>query len=301
MKLSGKLLNPVARRLRTHPQLGRMALRCLPDHRRVIEVKAIGPLAIRNRRHRAYWLRGPTWHERFPLGALRACITPDDVVWDIGSNIGMYARFEVQAFGASHVCAFEPMSENLALLRENIERGGIAGRVTIVPVAVGDRDARMQLQIDDVQSATAVLDAVAPGRASQGRSNLGLPPKTEEVQVRTIDSLIAEGVLPEPTIVKIDVEGAEQLVLEGAREFLEQGQTLYLIELHGIEPGRAVGRHLLDLGYTLRGRVRENVDPSQYVPVTQGLLDGLQGRNDLQFIVASRDPSRVPEAVPLFE
>ncbi|MFI4916629.1 MAG: FkbM family methyltransferase [Phycisphaerales bacterium JB060] len=298
--MGGRLLNPAAKQLRTHPRLGLLALRCIPDHQRQIEVKPIGPLAIRNRRHRGYWLRDPIDHEKFPLGVLRQCVRPSDVVWDIGANIGMYSRFEVQAFGAAHVCAFEPMQENLSLLRENIRLGGISDRVTVVPIALGDQNTQMQLQIDDVQSATAVLDVVTHGRPSEGRANVGLPPRTEEVEVRTLDSMIEQGELPEPTLLKIDVEGAEALVLRGAERYLERDDTLLLIELHGIEPGRAVGRQLLDRGYTVRGRVRREVDPSQYVPVTDLLLDSLARHYDLQFIVASRDPARVPDSVDLF-
>lgn len=300
MGLGGDILRPVAKRLRSHPQLGLFALRCIPDHKRLIEVKPIGSLAIQNRRHRGYWLRDPIDHEQFPLGVLRQCVRESDIVWDVGANIGMYSRFEIQAFGASHVCAFEPMQDNLQLLRQNVELGGITDRVTIVPVALGDRDTRMNLQVDDMQSATAVLDVVTGGKPSEGRANVGLPPKTEVVQVRSLDSVLAEGELPEPTILKIDVEGAEALVLRGAEAFLKRTDALLMVELHGIEPGRDVGRYLANLGYTMRGRVRADVHPSQYVPVDDALLDGLTRHYDLQFIVASQDPARVPESVELF-
>jgi FkbM family methyltransferase len=298
--LGGHILRPVARRLRSHPQLGLLALRCIPDHQRLIEVKPIGSLAIRNRRHRGYWLRDPLDHEQFPLGLLRQCVRESDVIWDVGANIGMYSRFEIQAFGASHVCAFEPMQGNLSLLRRNIELGGIADRVTIVPIALGDQDMRMKLQVDDMQSATAVLDVVTGGKPSEGRANVGLPPKTEEVQVRRLDSLLAEGNLPEPTILKVDVEGAEVLVLRGAEAFLKRSDALLMVELHGIDPGRDVARYLMELGYTMRGRVRAEIDSSGYVPVDEALLGRLTRHYDLQFIVACRDPARVPEGVELF-
>jgi len=298
---SGRMLSPFARYLRLSPRAGLFALRCIPDWKRTIVLNGIGPMTIRNRRHRAYWLRDPLTHERFAFGLLKQAVTGEDVVWDIGSNIGMYVRYETQVFGAKHVVAFEPMAENLEMLKLNIARGGIENRVTVLPLALGDQDGSTTLQIDDMQSGTAVLDKVTGGRPSQGRANLGLPARTEQIELRTMDSLLSEQSLPEPTIMKIDVEGAERLVLDGASGFLERNDPLLLIELHGIEPARAVGEFLFKREYTVYGKVKPEIDPSGYTRVDDQLLAGLKRHYDLHFIVACRDPDRVPASVELYQ
>ena len=294
MRVARTVLSPIAARLRVHPMLGRLALGMLPDWGRTIEIAPIGPFRIRLRRHRSYWLRDPLTNERFPLFVLQHWITPNDVVWDVGSNIGLYVRFEVQAFGAGRVIAFEPMSENRHMLERNIQLGGIGDRVTLLPYAVSDHEGAEELQIDDIQSGTAVLDSVAQGVASEGRAAVGLRPKTERVETRTVDQLVAESVAPPPTIMKIDVEGSELHVLSGARATLIDHTVRLQIELHGVEVGRNVVAFLRELGFHVRAKVATHIDPTGYAKADQALLDRLENKYDMHHIVASTCADDLP-------
>lgn len=255
---------------------------------------------IRMRRHRAYWLRDPLTHERFPLGALAHLISPGDVVWDVGANIGMYVRFEADVFGAGRVIAFEPMSENRQILAENVKLSRSPAKVTIVPFALSDSDGAAELQIDDAQSGTAALSSVTQGEASAGRVALGLPPKTEQIETRTVDSMIRESQLPIPNVMKIDVEGAETKVLQGAASLLETHHVKLLIELHGVERGQEVGHLLLDKGYRLWGKVSPRLNASCYASVDRALLNKLELRYDLHFLIASKQAADLPSQIVPF-
>ena len=156
-------------------------------------------------------------------------------MWDVGGNIGLYARWLAMHLAAHHVYTFEPMSENLCELDYNIRNSGVVDRITIVPWALSDVDGDVEFQIDDIQSASGTIGAVSGGGASAGRLALGLPPKTEKVRSRTIDSIIETGELPSPNVLKIDVEGAERMVLEGGKNFLASAMPRLVIETHGLE------------------------------------------------------------------
>src|SRR6476660_10382098 len=89
--------------LRRNKTLGRIALKCLPDWHRNIDIPGIGKLRIRLRRNRSLWIRHAFTHEWYPLSILKGFVGPTDVVWDVGANIGLYSRILVQRLNARHV------------------------------------------------------------------------------------------------------------------------------------------------------------------------------------------------------
>lgn len=322
-------MNPVqkvAAWLRTQKTLGRWALRAIPDTRRTIQIDPIGAFVIRLRRNRSFWLRHPLTHEGMVLGSLRRLIRPGDCVYDIGANIGLYARFMTH-FGAGRVVAFEPMSENRPLLLENCRRGGIEDRVTVLPFALADADGQERFQIDRVTTGSAALDRVTAGHASESHEQYGVSPETELVEVRRLDTLLRERPdLPPPRVLKIDIEGAETLCLRGADETLARHGPRMVIELHapigagaGAREGAATGGEstpdtggdpdevrrevftALDThGYYVYGYTFADPAQRRWQRITPAVLDELGGLFDLHHVVASRDESEVREAVELF-
>lgn len=292
-----RLLRPLAYRLRTRPWLGRIALRLLPNVAVKTWIPEIGPLMIRLRQHRYYWLRDPLVTEREPFAMLRAMARPGDMVYDVGANIGLYTRL-LAGLGAGQIIAFEPVASNITLYRRNVALGGLDERVRCLPLALSDRDEEEEFQLDDMQSTSGTLDRVTGGAASEGRRNLGLAPKTERVVCRTIDSLVAAGEVPPPDLMKVDVEGAEALVLAGGVHVLETHRPRLLVELHGAAIARAVAELLLDLGYTCRGAVVRDLDPSGFTAVTRALLPKIRGLYDLHFLAAAPDPDDLPDDLP---
>ena len=240
-----------------HRKLGQMALSMVPDVRRRIRIDPIGPFEIRLRRHRSYWIRSPLAQERLMLGYLERLIQPGDVVYDVGANVGLYTRF-MSRFGAGRTVAFEPMSENIALLKRNVSlANGDAAKIQIMPLAVGDADGSELLQIDDVMSGTASLDRVLGGQASFGRKLYGYGPLTERVRVAKLDSLVFGENLPPPRVMKIDIEGAEMLALRGAERVLREHHPDLAIELHGENMVKEVLAHLHEHGYACFAYVKE--------------------------------------------
>jgi FkbM family methyltransferase len=140
------------------------------------------------------------------------------VVYDIGANIGHHTLFASGC--ADRVVAFEPFEAVRRKLEQKLAVNAIAN-VSVYPVALGAADGSFPFY--------------PPSGANEGTGSL-LPVDGVEpiaVPVRKGDELVREEGLPPPTIVKIDVEGAETEAFEGLRETLSAARPFVLMELLG--------------------------------------------------------------------
>jgi FkbM family methyltransferase len=286
--------------LRLHPRAGGLALKALPDFPLTIVIPPIGPFRIRLRRNRSFWLRDPLTHETFPLAALQALMRPGYVVYDVGANIGLYTRFLANCFRAAKVVAFEPMRENLAQLRTNIDLGNIADRVTVVPYALADSDGQEELQEDDLSTATAALSSVTEGRAADGRRAYGLPPRSKWVTCRRLDSVVTELNLPVADVIKVDIEGAECLFLSGATDYLKNKSPKVVMELHGADKAKQAFTFLSRLGYCCAAKVSTKLDGLGYCKLNESLVARAEDKYDIHFLIASKAPQDLPDRLEPF-
>lgn len=155
--------------------------------------------------------------------AIAAALSPGDVFFDVGANVGFFALLAGRIVGtAGSVHAFEPVPANAARIRANARRNGLAN-VDVVEVA-----------ISDTAGATTLLLAAHPGGAAV--ASAGVPPDaTGSIQVTTatIDGLVQEGRVPPPALVKIDVEGAEAQVLAGMVGTMRHHRPIVVCEIDG--------------------------------------------------------------------
>lgn len=145
------------------------------------------------------------------------------VFYDIGANLGFFALLGAHLAGLQegHVYAFEAAPENAAAIARNVQLNALPN-VTVIAKAVSDHTGRGRLQVVDDQSWSKLEE-------------YGPHPFTEEVievELVAIDDLLAAGELRPPTVVKIDVEGAELAVLQGMRATIAQHQPAIICELH---------------------------------------------------------------------
>lgn len=121
---------------------------------------------------------------------------------DVGAHTGLYSLTALAANPDIRVTAFEPVDRVAAVLRRNIDLNGWSDRCTIVEAAIGDDDGTAELSIPGMQ-----LPSSARLTAAHYRD---LPGRTVTVPSHRLDSIA-----PDADLVKIDVEGAEHLVLAG--------------------------------------------------------------------------------------
>jgi FkbM family methyltransferase len=282
------VLRAIHDKIRTTPVLGRIAIRAIPDICVRLPVRGIGSMKINLRRNRNYWLRDPLAHESFVLGALQRLVKPGDIVFDAGANIGLYCRFLTQRFHAAKVVAFEPMEQNQLLLHGNIRLGNCQDRVDVLRVALADYNGYDRFQTDDMSSASGTLNVVTGGEACQGRRQYGLSPLTEIVRVMRLDSLVEQGTVPIPQVIKIDVEGAEERLLRGAVTLLQDYRPVLVIELHGIDAAIAVLQFLWGIQYYVFGFLQTEKD-CQYREIMPSDIEAITDQYSLHFCVAGRN------------
>jgi len=156
------------------------------------------------------------FHEmHFMLHYLR----PEDVFGDFGSNVGVYSVL-AGSTGAT-VLAVEPVPDTHARLLQNLSLNGVRGRA----VRCGLSNSNAMLQFT---SRRGGMNRVATAHDTD----------TVEVEVMSCDSLVAETGLC-PLVLKIDVEGFELPLLQGASKLLEHTVAI-IIELNG--SGAVYGR-----------------------------------------------------------
>ncbi len=155
---------------------------------------------------------------------LSASIDQDDVFYDIGANVGFFSLLAARLTGrAGQVVAFEPLPDNILRLTENIRRNGFSC-VKVEPFALGATNEERTFQVSERPTWGKLAGAGS------------LPDKyvsDTKVSVRRLDDLLLEATLQPPHFMKIDVEGAEAEVIEGARETILRYGPILMIEMHG--------------------------------------------------------------------
>jgi FkbM family methyltransferase len=162
-------------------------------------------------------------------------------ILDVGANAGLYTLAARAVAPAAAVAAVEPVARIRAKLADNVRLN--AFDVTIVGAAASDRDgAGSILDPEDPHALSATLD---PGGAVlAGRRARRVP-----VTLARIDTLVREGVLPAPDLVKIDVEGHEAAVLRGMGTLLRERRPVLLVEVLTPEAAADVDSLVRPLGY----------------------------------------------------
>jgi FkbM family methyltransferase len=144
---------------------------------------------------------------------------------DVGANLGVYSWLVRSLAPETRLLLFEPEPRNAELLRRTIKKNRL-GRVEIVQAAVSNRAGTTEFLRDDVSGkAGGVVDTRSNQASIQAVYRLAA---TIGVRTVTLDDFRGES--PEETLVKIDAEGAESLVLAGAERFVELHRPVIVVE-----------------------------------------------------------------------
>jgi len=165
------------------------------------------------------------------LQAVEQLVRDGDVCYDLGASIGYLSL--LMARRARAVFAFEPAPHAAAEIRRHADANGFA-HITIVPQPVSDSPRLVQFALTDAAYGSSISDGTTDWPSL-------------ELLTTTLDAFVADH--PFPDFVKIDVEGFEGHVLEGARTVLARGITTWCIELHSTGASRHVVSLLTEYGY----------------------------------------------------
>jgi FkbM family methyltransferase len=139
-----------------------------------------------------------------------------DVFYDIGSNTGLFALDMAKSISNLTVFAFEPQPSLAQHIRRSIEENGFE-RVKVLEVLLGNEEGESSLFL----TSHSIHASVIP--REEHYRELRRP-------LRTLDGLVAAGESASPDVIKIDVEGSELRVFEGAETILKSGQPSIVFE-----------------------------------------------------------------------
>jgi FkbM family methyltransferase len=153
-------------------------------------------------------------YEPAELEFLRRVFHSDSVFLDVGANAGIFSLVASRACPEGRIFAIEPTRKTFDLLRQNIDLNG-AGNVTPVRVALGNYTGEATLNVNV--------------RGKDGLNTLGKPSHpgcepagTEVVPITTLDELLKSNGVNRVDVMKVDAEGAELFIFEGAKNLLQR-------------------------------------------------------------------------------
>lgn len=194
---------------------------------------------------------------------IRNFIQPGMRVLDIGANYGLYTLSMAKKVGETgHVLAVEPASTTVSYLKKSVDINKFEN-IKILQIALSDKNGIANLSLNENSELNMLCQ----------ENDLSC---TEEVAVRTLDSLCDEKIIENIDFIKIDAEGEEDHIIDGGMSIFSRESPLVMFELkHGKLLNINLIRKFGELGYG-----------------TYKLIKGLN-------ILAPFDASEIPDAFQL--
>jgi len=161
------------------------------------------------------------YHERYEAELVQRLLAADEVFWDIGANVGYFTLAAAAALNhRGRIIAFEPGKNAYARLTENLALNPWRN-IQAFPVAVTDRGGEAVLHLaGDIADSSANLYQAAQTQAG-----------CEVCRTVALDHFLRKENLPRPDLIKLDAEGAELAVLQGAAGLIQDSPPLWLMEM----------------------------------------------------------------------
>ena len=193
-------------------------------------------------------------HEPISTELFRQEIKEGMCVVDIGANIGYYALQEARLVGETgRVIAIEPVPDNFARLKRNVERNGYRN-VQLHHAAIGDENGTAKIYISRESNWSSLIPR-------------GMHTKSADVQLWTLDTLLKDE--PRVDYVRMDVEGYEVQLIKGMRGIMKRCGPGIFMEAHpwaiGSEPFIGLLKDLEDAEY----RIKCVVDKAYEYPIVK--------------------------------
>lgn len=176
---------------------------------------------------------------------LEETVKDDTVFYDVGANIGLFSLYVAILSPKARSIAFEPHPLTLAQLTRNVHHNHFGHRIRIYPVALGSRDEVLTFSIRDF----------CAGEASPQSRDHGFAVGCTAMR---LDHFIRRAGAPCPTHLKIDVDGPQRAVLEGAAATLAAPQLRHVLVEAREDEIEPVARQMASLGLQQRSKHRHS-------------------------------------------
>lgn len=165
-------------------------------------------------------------YEPATTAVFRETLKPGMTVVDVGANVGYYTLLAAGLVGEKgRVYAFEPEPENYALLVKNVQANGYRN-VVCLRQAVSDQSGQVPFFLSWGSEAHSLSADIASSRRSI------------QVEATSLDEFFRKEGWPPVGLIKMDIEGAESLALDGMKELIKRSKNLRLITEYSQETTR---------------------------------------------------------------
>jgi FkbM family methyltransferase len=154
------------------------------------------------------------------LGTFLHFLQPNDIIWDVGASVGLVSIYAGEY--VEKVVSFEPDDMIYNRLVKNIRLNGLQDKIEPKNIGISNMNGTVNLSSDGVNGKSPSI------------SDLNRHSSSKPINVSTIDEIIMQKSTPIPTVLKIDIEGAETLALKGGQNFLSSDlkPRLLFMEIH---------------------------------------------------------------------
>lgn len=185
----------------------------------------------------------------------------DSTFFDIGSNVGIYSCYAAKSQN-SKVFAFEPSIFNLELLGKNININKLNNNITIIPLALTNTSKISEFNMSSVDYGAALSTFGEKYSHDGNKMNIKFSYKTLGI---SLDNICEEFDIPLPEYIKIDVDGLEHLILDGANKSIIKTRS-FLIEVNEdfeLQKNK-IKTKLEKLGFSLKQKKQSNIISKVY-------------------------------------
>ncbi len=144
-----------------------------------------------------------------PYSAYGVWVNEDDIVFDFGANYGLFSAIAATMAYRGRVYAFEPVEETRKVLQRTVE---LYDNILIEPYAISDKCGKTQIDVSTYES----------NQGAASIMNVNCQSVTQEVDMVSLDDFVEAHHIEKVDFIKADIEGAERLLLAGAKETLRK-------------------------------------------------------------------------------
>jgi FkbM family methyltransferase len=198
--------------------------------------------------------------EPWVAGVARRIIKPGDIIYDIGAHVGyttlLFARI---LSGTGSVHAFEVLPSTVERFLTKTVQSNEFDNIHIHTIGLGENEAIMELPVGPTRMSTIHFNLGDEYVETYGR---------DICRVVRLEDYVAEESVPTPSLMKIDIEGAEVECLRGAKKIILEHRPMLLVEFHTVD--------LLREGYAVLTSWRYKMTAQDGTVLDQSFVDGLE-------------------------
>jgi FkbM family methyltransferase len=160
----------------------------------------------------------------YPFSQLPRKMSPKWIL-DVGANVGQVTLAALKSYPDCKVICFEPVAETFQKLKENTK--GFENRLTFFNMALSDANGQGEINITNSHGANSIIPQSDLHKKVTGVYEVS----KQTIKLVRLDDIAAEFPSQKIDVMKIDVEGFEDKVLQGGFEFISRNVELIIVEI----------------------------------------------------------------------